>query len=146
MRALTRTPLGRAALLLVVADVLHAIDHTRQGRTLASEVYVAGVAGWIALALLLWLVARGHRLAAPYAAAVGLSVAVGFLAVHVAPHWSAFSDPYSAWNPDALSWALVVIPVLAALNLVAQAARARTRRRRSPPARGRAAGASEARA
>jgi hypothetical protein len=146
MRALTGTPLGRAALLLVVADVLHAIDHTRQGRTLASEVYVAGVAGWIALALLLWLVARGHRLAAPYAAAVGLSVAVGFLAVHVAPHWSAFSDPYSAWNPDALSWALVVIPVLAALNLVAQAARARARARRSPPAPGRAAGASEARA
>jgi hypothetical protein len=146
MRALTGTPLGRAALLLVVTDVLHAIDHTRQGRNLASEVYVAGVAGWIALALLLWLVARGHRLAAPYAAAVGLSVAVGFLAVHVAPHWSAVSDPYSRFDPDALSWALVVIPVLAALNLVAQAARARTRTRRSPPARGRAAGASEARA
>ncbi|MEA2385677.1 MAG: hypothetical protein QOH72_5648 [Solirubrobacteraceae bacterium] len=144
MRAMSGTPLGRAALLLVVADVLHALDHMRQGRTLAGEVYVAGVAGWIALALLLVLVARGHRLAAPYAAAVGLSVAVGFLAVHVAPHWSAVSDPYSAWDPDALSWALVVLPVLAALNLVAQAARARTRRRRSPPARGRAAGASEA--
>jgi hypothetical protein len=146
MRALTGTPLGRAALLLVVADVLHAIDHTRQGRNLAGDVYVAGVAGWIALALLLWLVARRDRLAAPYAAAVGLSVAVGFLAVHVAPHWSAVSDPYSRFDPDALSWALVVIPVLAALNLVAQAARSRTRTHRSPPARGRAAGASEARA
>jgi hypothetical protein len=146
MRALTGTPLGRAALLLVVADVLHALDHARQGRDLASEVYVAGVAGWIALALLLVLVARGHRLAPLYAAAVGLSVAVGFLAVHVAPHWSAVSDPYSAWDPDALSWALVAIPVLAALSLVAQAARARTRRRRSPPAPGRAAGASSARA
>jgi hypothetical protein len=146
VRALTGTALGRAALLLVAADVLHALDHARQGRDLASEVYVAGVAGWIALALLLVLVARGHRLAAPYAAAVGVSVAAGFLAVHVAPHWSTFSDPYSGFDPDALSWALVVVPVLAAVNLVAQAARARSRRRRSPPAPGRAAEASSARA
>lgn len=146
MRALTGTALGRAALLLVAADVLHAVDHARQGRDLASEVYVAGVAGWIALGLLLVLVARGHRLAAPYAAAVGVSVAVGFLAVHVAPHWSSFSDPYARFDPDALSWALVVVPVLAAVNLVVQAARAHARTRRSPPAPGRAAGASEARA
>jgi len=146
VRALTGTALGRAALLLVAADVLHALDHTRQGRNLASEVYVTGVAGWIALALLLVLIARRHRLAALYAGAVGVSVAVGFLAVHVAPHWSAFSDPYSRFHPDALSWALVVVPVLAAVNLVAQAARVRTRTRRSPPAPGRAARASSARA
>jgi hypothetical protein len=146
VRALTGTALGRAALLLVAADILHALDHTRQARDLASEVYVAGVSGWIALALLLVLVARGDRLAAPYAAAVGVSVAVGFLAVHVAPHWSSFSDPYSGFDADALSWALVVVPVLAAINLVATAARARARMRRSPPGPGRAAGASEARA
>jgi hypothetical protein len=131
MRALTGTPLGRAALLLVAADVLHAIDHTRQGRDLASEVYVAGVAGWVALALLLVLIATGHRLAAPYAAAVGVTVAIGFLAVHVAPHWSAVSDPYSGFDPDALSWALVVVPVLAAVNLVVQSVRARARSRRA---------------
>jgi hypothetical protein len=124
MSALTGTALGRAALLLTVTDVLHALDHTRQGRDLASEVYVAGVAGWIALAVLLVLIARGHRLAAPYAAAVGVSVAAGFLLVHVAPHWGAFSDPYSAFDADALSWALVVLPVAAAINLVVQAAAA----------------------
>jgi hypothetical protein len=142
VRALTGTPLGRAALLLVAADVAHALDHARQGRDLAGEVYAAGVAGWIALAVLLVLVARGHRLAAPYAAAVGISVAAGFVAVHVLPRWSAFSDPYSGFDPDALSWALVALPVLAAVNLVAQATRDRARRRRSPPARGRAAPAS----
>jgi hypothetical protein len=146
MRALTGTPLGRAALLLAALDVAHALDHTRQGRDLAAEVYTAGVAGWIALAVLLVLIARGHRLAAPYAAAVGVAFAAGFLAVHVAPHWSALSDPYSGFDPDALSWALVVLPPLAAVNLVAQALRARSRRRRSPPGRGRAARASSARA
>src|SRR4051794_33084921 len=144
MRALPGTALGRAALLLAVLDVVHALDHTRQGRDLAREVYVAGVAGWIALALLLALIARGHRLAAPYAALVAISVAVGFLAVHVAPHWSSLSDPYSAFSPDALSWALVALPVLAAVNLVVQAARAHARTRRSPPARDRGAGASSA--
>jgi hypothetical protein len=121
MRALLGTPLGRAALLLAAADVLHALDHTRQGRDLASEVYVAGVSGWIALALLLVLVARGHRLAAPYAAAVGASVAVGFLAVHVLPRWSSFSDPYPDASVDALSWILVAVPIAAAVNLVVRA-------------------------
>ena len=124
MRALTGSPLGRASLLLVVADVLHALDHTRQGRTLGFEVYAAGVAGWIALAVLLVLVARGHPLAAPYAVAVGLSVAVGFVLVHVAPHWSAFSDPYSSWDPDALSWVLVAVPVAAGLWLTVVGLRA----------------------
>jgi len=124
VRGLTGTPLGRAALLLTATDVLHALDHTRQGRDLGAEVYAAGIAGWIALAVLLVLVARGHPLAAPYAAAVGLSVAVGFALVHVAPHWSAFSDPYAGFDPDALSWALVALPVLAGLNLAVVALRA----------------------
>jgi hypothetical protein len=146
MGALAGTPLGRAALLLTAADVAHALDHTRQGRDLASEVYAAGISGWIALALMLVLIARGHRLAAPYAAAAGLAVGAGFVAVHVLPRWSAFSDPYSAWDPDALSWALVVIPLLAAVNLVVQAARARSRTHRSPPGPGRAERASSARA
>jgi hypothetical protein len=124
VHALTGTALGRAALALTASDVLHALDHARQSRDLAGPVFAAGVAGWIALAVLVVLVARHHRLAAPYAAAVGLSVAAGFVAVHVAPHWSAFSDPYSDVSADALSWALVVLPVLAGLNLAARALRA----------------------
>src|SRR3954467_13430599 len=144
MRALTGTALGRAVLLLTALDVLHALDHTRQGRDLASEVYVTGVAGWIALAVMLVLIARRHPLAALYAGAVGASVAVGFLLVHVAPHWSAFSDPYSAFGADPLSWALVVVPVAAAVNLVVQAARRHARTRRSPPAPEFRAGASSA--
>jgi hypothetical protein len=123
VRALTGTPLGRASLLLVVADVLHALDHTRQSRPLGAEVYAAGIAGWIALALLLVLVARGHALAAPYAFAVGASVAVGFALVHLAPHWSAFSDPYSSFGADALSWVLVALPMVAAVWLCVVAAR-----------------------
>ncbi len=100
MRALTGTALGLAALLLAALLVALALDRTRQGRDLSAEVYTAGVAGWIALAVLLVLVARAHRLAAPYAAPVAVAFAAGFLAGLGAPHWSALSDPSSAWDPD----------------------------------------------
>jgi len=146
VRAAAGIPLGRAALLLVAADVAHGLDHVRQGRRLTAEVYAAGIAGWVALGLLLVLIARRHRLAAPYAAAVGVSVAAGFLAVHLLPRWSALSDPYPRFDPDAVSWALVALPVAAAVNLVWQATRARSRTRRSPPGPDRAARASSARA
>jgi hypothetical protein len=124
MGALTGTPLGRATLVLAVADGVHALDHLRQARPLAAEVATAGVAGWVALAVLLVLVARGHRFAAPYAAAVGAAFAVGVAAVHLLPRWGALSDPYAAAHVDALSWALAVVPVLAAALLAVVAARA----------------------
>ncbi|MEA2269011.1 MAG: hypothetical protein QOC64_1621 [Solirubrobacteraceae bacterium] len=125
MGALTGTPLGRAALLLTAADLAHALDHVRQGRRIGAEVYGAGVAGWLALAVLLVLVARRHRMAVPYAAAIGAAFAAGIGAVHLLPRWSAFSDPYAAAEVDALAWALAVLPVLAAALLAARAMRAR---------------------
>src|SRR4051812_49891760 len=101
MRALTGTALGRAALLLTALDVLHALDHTRQGRDLASEVYVTGVAGWIALAVLLVLIARGHPLAALYAAAGGSSRGRRVLPRPRPPHLRALRDPPPALRPPA---------------------------------------------
>jgi hypothetical protein len=123
--ALTGTSLGRAALLLAAADILHGVDHLRQGRPLSAEVYTAGIAGWIALAVLLVLIARRHRLAEPYAAAVGASFVAGLLAVHVAPRWGALSDPYPDAGVDALSWVLLAVPVVAATAVLATAARRR---------------------
>jgi hypothetical protein len=124
VRALAGTALGRASLALVAADVLHALDHVRQGRSVGADVYAAGIAGWVALAVLLVLVAGARRLAAPYAFAVGLTFAVGFVLVHLAPHWSAVSDPYSAFRADALSWVLVAVPMVAGVWLCVVAARA----------------------
>jgi hypothetical protein len=51
-------------------------------------------------------------------------VAGGFILVHVAPRWSAFSDPFQGFGADALSWVLVAVPVLAGFNLAAHATRA----------------------
>jgi hypothetical protein len=116
------TRLGLAAVTLTVLDVLHALDHTRQDRQLAKEVYVVGVSGWVMLGLLLYLVFARHRWAPLYALATGASVLLGFTAVHLAPHWSAFSDPYSRFDPDALSWVLIVLPMLAAAWLAYEGA------------------------
>src|SRR4051812_49479670 len=106
MRALTGTALGRAALLLTALDVLHALDHTRQGRDLASEVYVAGVAGWIALALLLVLVARGHRLSPPFPAGGGGRGAGGVLPGARAAPLGPVRGPDPPLPPPPPSWGL----------------------------------------
>ena len=48
---------------------------------------------------------------------VGLWVAAGVTASHVAPHWSAFSYSYPQVGVDALSWAAAMLEVAAALVL-----------------------------
>ena len=114
--------LGRATLLVLLVSVVHDLDHVRQGESATTEVVVTALAGWIATIVLLVLVARKHRLAAPYAAGFGVALALGFVLVHFLPHWSAFSAPYGEQGADALSWGLAVLPVAAGLWLTAQAA------------------------
>ena len=53
----------------------------------------------------------------PPAAAVGLWSALAIAASHLAPHWSAFSDPYSELTVDALSWIAVFAEIGSALAL-----------------------------
>jgi hypothetical protein len=114
--------LGRAALLVLIVSVLHDLDHVRQGTSAPTEVVVTAVVGWVATIVLLVLVARRHRLAAPYAAGFGVALALGFALVHFLPHWSAFSAPYADADVDALSWVLAGLPIAAGLWLTAQAA------------------------
>jgi hypothetical protein len=116
--------LGRAAAVVAAVSVIHDLDHVRQGQSAPTEVVVTAILGWIATIVLLVLVARRHRLAAPYAAGFGVALALGFVLVHFLPHWSAFSAPYGEQDADALSWALAALPVGAGLWLTAQAAAA----------------------
>jgi len=117
------TPLGRAALIVLAVNVVHDLDHVRQGTTTPTEVVVTAIAGWIATIVLLVLVARRHPLAPQYAAGYGLVLAAGFVLVHLLPHWSTFSQSYADQDADALSWVLAVLPVLAGLYLTAVALR-----------------------
>jgi hypothetical protein len=119
---MTRTALGRATLLVLLVSVAHDLDHVRQGSSAPTEVVITAIAGWVATIALAVLVARRHRLAVPYAAAFGVTLALGFVLVHFLPHWSAFSAPYGEQDVDALSWVLAALPIAAGLYLNAQAA------------------------
>jgi hypothetical protein len=114
-----RASLGWATVAVVATEVLHDLDHVRQGRSASVAVSVSAVLAWVATIVLVVLVARRHRLAPVYAAVFGATVAVGFVLVHALPHWSAFSDSYGDANVDALSWLLAGLPFAAGLWLSA---------------------------
>jgi hypothetical protein len=103
-----------ANIALAVLLVVHIADHVvRQpaDEQLGLAASLPGLLGTVAVFVALVLVARGTPNAAPFAGVIGLLTAVGFVAVHLAPHWSMFSDPYGARHLDVGSW----IEMLAAL-------------------------------
>jgi hypothetical protein len=105
------------ALTYVVADGLHVLDHMRQGRHLATQVYVAGTLGIIAALIVLTLVLRQHPVAPLAAAVFGTLDAVAVLAVHFPPNWFFLSDSYQPLHLDALSWVSAAVVVAAAAAL-----------------------------
>ena len=103
-----------ANIALAVLLVVHIADHTVRQPAAGQLGLVAslpGLLGAVAVFVSLVLVARGTRNAAQFAGVIGLLTALGFVAVHLAPHWSMFSDPYADRHLDAGSW----IEMLAAL-------------------------------
>jgi hypothetical protein len=132
--------LSLAAVLFVAANLLHTLDHLRQGTDdLATEVLAGGTV-LSALAVLTLVLALLHHPRAPlWAAVVGTWSALGVLASHVAPHWSAFSDSYVEIHADALSWIVMLAEVAAAAWLgvagFRELRRAPGSRRRPPAAR-----------
>jgi DMSO/TMAO reductase YedYZ heme-binding membrane subunit len=110
--------LSLAAAAFVAANLLHTLDHLRQGTgDLATEVLAGGTVLSALAILTLVLAVRRHPRAALWAAVVGTWSALGVIASHVAPHWSAFSDSYFEIDADALSWAVMLAEVLTAAYL-----------------------------
>jgi hypothetical protein len=96
---------ANAALAVLLAG--HVADHVlRQPaeQQLSLVGSVPGLLGAVAVWVSLVLVARGRRHAPQIAGTLGLLTAVGFVAVHLAPHWSIFSDPYADRYLDSGSW------------------------------------------
>ena len=120
-RSRLRDPLLIASTVLVSLNALHGLDHLRQGLGRLSTEVIVGGQGLLLLALVpLVLSFRGHRLAPVAAATVGLWTALAVAASHLAPHWSAFSDPYAENSLDLVSWGqmLLLIATAAALGIV----------------------------
>jgi hypothetical protein len=120
---------------LVVADLvlfalllLHDLDHVvRQHEPTSGPggvpLYAWGVSllGYVGLLAAAWLAGRGDRRAPVLTQAFGLGFAVAFILAHALP---VGPGSYWAYKPGALSWALVIAPVLAGLAAVAVGRRA----------------------
>jgi ABC-type Co2+ transport system permease subunit len=126
-----RMLLGASAALLV-AVALHGVDHSLQERgldALTTEVYVGGIVNAVVAVIAFVLALRNHPRAPAVAAFVGTYLAVGVAAAHLAPHWSAFSDPYADLNLGFVSWAAAIVELAAAAVLAAVAFAALRQRR-----------------
>lgn len=112
------TRLACAAALFVAVNVLHSLDHVRQGFDgLTPEILSVGTLLALVALVALVLALRADPRAAIVCAGVGLSGALGIAASHLAPHWSALSNPYPEIGVDALSWAVMLAELTAALLL-----------------------------
>ena len=115
---MAQRPLLVGSIAFVAANLLHTLDHLRQGiGDLTTEILAGGSLLTLAALATLVLVVRGDPRAPLTAAVVGLWSAVGVAASHVAPHWSAFSDPYPEIQVDVLSWVVMLAEIAAALAL-----------------------------
>ena len=122
-----------ANLVLAVLLVGHIGDHVlRQpaDEQLGLLASLPGLLGTLGVFVSLALVARGHRRAREVAGIVGLLTAAGFVAVHLAPHWSMFSDPYPDRRLDAGSWIEMLAGLTAGLWLALEARGRALRRQR----------------
>ncbi|MDX6688724.1 MAG: hypothetical protein QOG15_181 [Solirubrobacteraceae bacterium] len=114
-----------ANLALAILLAGHIADHTlRQsgGDQLSFVASLPGLLGALAVFVSLGFVVAGYRDAPQIAGTMGLLTALGFVAVHLAPHWSMFSDPYEDRYLDAASW-IQMLASLAGGLLVAFEAR-----------------------
>ena len=122
------TRLAGAAALFVAANILHSADHVRTGLDrLTPEIMGAGTVLTIAAVVALVLALREDPRAPIVCTAVGVSGALGVAAAHIAPHWSALSDPYPDLGLDLLSWAVMLAEIAAGVVLTVAGAREVTR-------------------
>lgn len=122
--------LTTAAGLFLAANVLHTLDHLRQGLDrLTVEILSAGTLLTLAAVLVVVLALRRDERAPRVGVVVGATGAVGVAASHLAPHWSAFSDSYPDLSLDVLSWVVMLTEIAAALVLAVAGVRGLPRRR-----------------
>jgi hypothetical protein len=108
-----------AAVLYAVAWAIHTGDHIRRGSGVVTvEVSTLGSIAAVAQLLAVATVFLRWRWAAVAAAAIGFPDAVGIAAVHLLPHWSAFSDAFPGAHGTGVtgfSWFAAVLEIAGAL-------------------------------
>jgi hypothetical protein len=107
-----------AAIAFAVGTTIHVADHLRRGQGSVSELlFTLGNTALVLQVVTVTLALVGHRTAPRLAAIAGPSLAVGFLAAHWLPRWSAMSDP--VWEVPSLPWLTVMASVAEIAGAVA---------------------------
>jgi hypothetical protein len=122
------TPLVQAALLVLVLQGAHTADHII-GHPAHGVGVIPGYLGFLTIGGTLFLLWRNDPLAPAVSAFVGFVTAIGLAAIHLAPKWGIFSDPYSRLHLEFISWAIVIAGIIASLWLGVLGLRAMARQR-----------------
>lgn len=108
-----------AAVLFAVAVLVHNTDHLRRGGdAVSTDVFALGTLGIALEVAVVALVLTDHRWGALAAAAIGASLAAGYVLVHLSPQRSWLSDSLRAGEDVTwFSWVAVLALVAASLLL-----------------------------
>jgi hypothetical protein len=117
--------LTRWGLALFVLLGAHTLDHAinQPAREVPALGGVVGLAGFAIVAVAIVLSVRRSPYAAEAAIGAGLATILGFAVVHLMGDWTPLSDPYWDFDANAISWLLLVAPIVAAVGLVLRGAR-----------------------
>src|SRR5690242_3570109 len=109
-----------AALFYLAAWAVHTGDHVRRGLgTVTPEVSTLGTIAAVLQLVAIAAVLGRHRHAPLLAVVIGLPDAIGIAAVHLLPHWSAFSDAFPGSHGEgvnAFSWFAAALEIVAAFT------------------------------
>lgn len=109
------TRLARAELLLFLLLTLHTVDHAvnQPARDLPAGSGLVGLAGFVLVAIAIVLAIARSPLAGPVGLVAGAGTLIGFAVIHL-PGIGPLADPFTDFDPNALSWVLAIAPMLAA--------------------------------
>jgi hypothetical protein len=112
--------LQKAGVVFLVALLVHGADHLRRGfDVITGQVFWAGNVQLLLAVIAVTLVFRRHPLGPKAAVAIGLPSAIGFVAAHLLPHWSALSDSFTgskvAPHVTGFSWFAALFEIAADL-------------------------------
>lgn len=92
-----------AGVVFAIGSTIHIVDHVRRGvDSVTDQLNALGTLGLVMQAVAVTLILTRHRMAPLVAVATGFPLAIGFLAVHWLPEWSALSDP--VWEIESWTW------------------------------------------
>jgi len=110
------TRLAKSELLLFVLLGLHTVDHAvnQPSRSLPAGSGLVGIAGFTLVAVAILLALAHNRWAPEVGLFAGLGTLLGFVIVHL-PGFGPLADPFTAFDPNALSWILIAAPMAASI-------------------------------